>query len=141
MKRPYFHLNFAGDALSLRNSYWTVRLARLRQWLTEIFTFTEPEVLFGGIVQDAAGEPLAFASVCLKGTRYESATNAAGHFVLHIPLRLCSGPLCLKVAARGFMVLEEVVGGAPQSDLQFTLNETPSARIIPFNCNPARKTS
>ncbi|WP_165871417.1 carboxypeptidase regulatory-like domain-containing protein [Flaviaesturariibacter flavus] len=125
----------------LQTTLWTARFARLRQWLLATFTFSEPEVLFGGSVLSAAGEPIAFASVTLKGTRYESATNAAGHFLLHVPLRLCNGPLCLRVSARGYATLEEVVGGAPQPDLQFTLREAESARVIPFGRKPVRKTS
>jgi hypothetical protein len=141
MKRTPFYTNFTGDAPALRAPYWTERIARIRQWLTDTFTFSEPELLFAGIIQDAVGEPVAFGTVCLKGTRYETVTNAAGYFVLHIPMRLCNGPLCLKIAARGFASLEEVIGGAPQSDLRFTLKEAEVARVIPFNSKSARKTS
>jgi hypothetical protein len=141
MKRTLFHTNFNGDTPALRTPYWAERFARVRQWLADTLTFSEPELLFGGIIQDAAGEPVAFGTVCLKGTRYETVTNAAGYFVLHIPMRLCNGPLCLKIAARGFASLEEVISGAPQSDLRFTLKEAESARVIPFNGKSARKTS
>jgi hypothetical protein len=140
MKRPTFYPNLSGDSPALRTPYWTERLARLRQWLTETFTVTEPEVLFGGNIQDAAGEPIAFASVVLKGTRYETATNAAGHFVLHIPLRLCNGAICLRVSARGFTTLDEVIGSVPQADLQFSMKVAEGARVIPFS-GAARKTN
>lgn len=125
----------------LQTPLWTLRLSRLRQWLLSTFTFSEPEVLFGGSVLSSGGEPIAFATVTLKGTRYETATNAAGHFRLHVPLRLCSGPLCLRVSARNYASLEEVVGGAPQADMQFVLRLTESARVIPFSRKAVRKTS
>lgn len=81
------------------------------------------QIVLSGKVSDAAGNPLDYASVMVKGTRTGSVTDAEGYYRLSLP----AGEHTLEISLIGFETLEKTV------NLQEGKGQTLNFRLEPLS--------